>query len=90
MGSHDTVAVENMKDISTVLSSIDEESWFDKNPYNDESEEVDVNGKKGSSEKSDSDGEYVGLVKVVAGRWSEWGKCLNNAARCQGVWWWNN
>jgi hypothetical protein len=28
-----------MKDISTVLSSIDEESRFDKNPYNDESEE---------------------------------------------------
>jgi hypothetical protein len=65
MGSHGTVAAENMKDISTVLSSIDEESRFDKNPYNDESEEVDVNGKKGSSEKSDRDGEYVGLVKAV-------------------------
>jgi hypothetical protein len=65
MGYHGTVAAEDMKDISTVLSSIDEESRFDKNPYNDESEEVDVNGKKGSSEKSDRDGEYVGLVKAT-------------------------
>ena len=65
MDSHGTVAAENMKDISPVLSSIDEESRFDKNPYNDEIEEVDVNGKKGISEKSDRDGEYVGLVKAV-------------------------
>lgn len=54
-----------MKDLSTVLSSIVEESRFDKKAYDDENEEVDVNGQKGSSEKSDGDVEYVGLVNAV-------------------------